>query len=57
MHIFNGCSTLRMFLRIAFLNNNVKKKKKFNICELVTRSRCFGGKLRITEETQLCSAL
>lgn len=27
MHIFNGCSTLRMFLRIAFLNNNVKKKK------------------------------
>lgn len=56
MHIFNGCSTLRMFLRIAFLNNNVKKKK-INICELVTRSRCFGGKLRITEETQLCSAL
>ena len=50
MHISNGWSTFYVILRKAFeFPEHLGKKLFFNICEfIVTRSRCFGGKLRIT---------
>lgn len=55
MHISNGWPHFSLVLRNAIMS--ILKKTVVNICELVTRSWCFGGKLRITNETQLCFAL